>query len=227
MIKMNKRFSRQAKIGWWDQRKISNTNVVLVGCGGIGIYTALQLTMLGIRKIVLIDMDTVDESNLNRQMFYESDIDRNKVDALKDKLQAIYSKIKVETYNQAVETVPKTVFENVSFVFDCLDNIETREYLAELCWKKKLPFIHSACSPVIGEVQLIIPGKTKPMREYPEAMKKEEDNKKCEDFDPAVCTTNMIVASLQVDKFLDYLIRKDSKKPFTSYIRGRGLSYGD
>ena len=85
--------------------------------------------------------------------------------------------------------------------------------------------MHSACSDVIGEVQLIVPGKTKPLREYSEEMKKSDD-KSCLHFDPAVCTTNMIVASLQVDKFLDYLIRKDTKNPFINYIRGYKISYG-
>ena len=64
------------------------------------------------------------------------------------------------------------------------------------------------------------------MSEYPETMKKDEERKSCKDFDPAVCTTNMLVSSLQVDKFLDYLIRKDTKKPNINYIRGRGVTYG-
>ena len=52
---MTKRFSRQSKISWWDQKKISNANCLIVGCGGIGAWTALQLTFLGVRKIILIE----------------------------------------------------------------------------------------------------------------------------------------------------------------------------
>lgn len=223
---MTERFSRQIKIKWWDQTKISNTNAMIVGCGGIGSYTALQLTLLGVRKLILVDMDAVDQSNLNRQLFYEKDIGRFKVEALKDKLLQINSKLKIETYTKSIQQLDSSVYKNINFVFDCLDNIETREYLSELCWDKKIPFIHSACSDVIGEVQLVVNGKTKKMREYPEDMKLDQAKKSCKDFDPAVCTTNMIVASLQVDKFLDYLIKGEISKPFTHYLRGKMMTYG-
>ena len=223
---MVKRFSRQSKISWWNQRKISDCNIILVGCGGIGTWTALQLTMLGIRKIILIDLDRVEESNLNRQMFYETDIGKYKVEALKEKLSSINSKLQIEIYDTSVQSVHDDTYKNVTAVFDCLDNIETREYLADLCWKKKIPLLHSACSDVIGEVQICIKGKTNSMKEYPQDMKEEQEKRSCKDFDPAVCTTNMIVASLQVDKFLNYLIKKDVKKPYTNYIRGFNLSFG-
>ena len=224
---MEQRFSRQSKIKWWDQKKLSNTNIMIVGCGAIGAITALQLTFLGIRKIVLVDMDKVEESNLNRQFFYESDIGKMKAEALADKLMKVNSKLKVEIFARKIETLDREHYNNIQFVFDCLDNIKTREYLSELCWKNKINFVHSACSDVIGEVQLVIPGKTKKMKAYDARMKQKEDRKKCTDFDPAVCTTNMLVASLQVDKFLDYLIRKDAKNMFITYIRGKGIRYGD
>ncbi len=224
---MEQRFSRQSKIKWFDQKKISNVNAMIVGAGGIGSYTALQLTFLGIRKLVLVDMDKVEESNLNRQFFYEKDIGKMKAEALADKLVKINSKLKIDIHTQKIETLEKEHYENIQVVFDCLDNIKTREYLSEFCWKEKINFIHSACSDVIGEVQLVIPDKTKKMKAYDVQMKQKEDKKKCTDFDPAICTTNMLVASLQVDKFLDYLIRKDIDKPFITYIRGTGIRYGD
>jgi len=221
----NERFSRQNKIGWFQQRKLKNVNVMIVGCGGIGCWTALQLTMLGIRKITLVDMDTIEESNLNRQFFYESDVEKFKVDALKEKLNKINSKIIIETESKPVESLDKGMYKNIHFVLDCLDNIKTREYLLNICTELNIPFIHSACSDVIGEAQLVIKGKT-PALKYPEDMRKADERRSCLDFDPAVITTNMIVASLQVDKFLDYLMKKEIKNPFTHYIRGQGLSYG-
>jgi molybdopterin-synthase adenylyltransferase len=220
-----KRFSRQSKINWWDQKKISNANLMVIGCGGIGTWACSQLTMLGVRRLVIVDMDTVDKSNLNRQLYFEESIGKYKVEAAKQMLEKINSKIKIDVYNKPIQQLSDDTYNNIDFVFDCLDNIETREFLSKKCWDKKIPFIHSACSDVIGEVQLIVNGKTKPLREYSKDMKK-MDKKSCLDFDPAVCTTNMIVASLQVDKFLDYLIRKDIKNPFINYIRGNKLSYG-
>ena len=220
------RFSRQKKISWFDQVKIGNANCMIVGCGGIGSWTALQLTMLGVRKLVLVDMDNVEDSNLNRQFFYESDIKKFKAEVLAEKLEKINSKIQIKSFVMPIENVSDVHYENINFVFDCLDNIPTREHLSSKCLDLKIPFIHSACSDVIGEVQLVVKGQTKSMREYSDEMKKNEDQRSCKDFHPSVCTTNMIVASLQVDKFLDYLIRKDANKAFVNYIRGRGITYG-
>ena len=224
---MEQRFSRQSKIKWFDQKKIENVNALICGCGGIGAMTALQLAFLGVRKLVLVDMDKVEESNLNRQFFYEKDIGKMKAEALADKLIQINSKLKIDVHTFKIEDLDKEHYKNIQFVFDCLDNIKTREYLSKFCWDNKINFIHSACSDVIGEVQLVIPEKTKMMKAYDVQMRQKEDKKKCTDFDPAVCTTNMLVASLQVDKFLDYLIRKDVKNPFITYIRGTGIRYGD
>ena len=200
---------------------------MIVGCGGIGTWTALQLTMLGIRKLVLVDMDTVEESNLNRQFYYQEDINKDKVIALKEKLQNINPKLKIMTFTKPIQKLNKNEYKGIDFVFDCLDNIPTREYISKMCWDNKIPFIHSACSDVIGEVQLVVNGKTKVMKEYPKELKESTERKACKDFDPAVCTTNMIVASLQVDKFLDYLLKKDSSKPFVNYIRNTNLSFSE
>ena len=224
---MVNRFSRQVKIKWFDQKKISNCNCMIVGCGGIGTWTAIQLTMLGIRKLILVDMDLVEESNLNRQFYYEEDINKYKVTALQEKLQKINSKLKIMTFTKPIQELSKNEYKNIDFVFDCLDNIPTREYLAKLCWDNKIPFIHSACSDVIGEVQLVVNKKTKPMREYPPELKESTERKSCKDFDLSVCTTNMIVASLQVDKFLNYLLKKDTSKPFVNYIRNLSLNFGE
>lgn len=217
------RFSRQQKIGWWNQLKIGNINAMVVGCGGIGTWTAMQLTFIGVRKLILVDMDTVSESNLNRQFFFEKEIGNLKVDALASKIKSVNSKIKVDCYTQPVESLGKDTFQGVNVIFDCLDNIPTREFLEKLCIERKIPLLHSACSDVVGEVSLITHD-NKTRMEYPQNMKEVQKKASCNDFDAAVCTTNMMVASLQVDKFLDYLLKGDKHTRIT-YIRGKGISY--
>ena len=224
---MTKRYSRQQKISWWNQHRLSHINAAIIGIGGIGTWTALQLSFLGIHKLVLIDMDNVENSNLNRQFFYEEDIGKPKTEALQKKLQSINKKMRIETKTLPFHLVHPEDLKNVDVVFDCLDNIETREQVQTWCLANNKVFIHSACSDIIGETQLVIPKKTKVMM-YPESMKDTEQARvSCKDFDAAICTTNMIVASLQVDKFLDWFIRKDAAKPTTCYIRGKGLMYGE
>lgn len=220
------RFSRQSKISWWDQRKIHQTTAMVVGCGGIGTWTVLQLGMLGVTRLVLVDPDTVDESNLNRQLYWESEVGVHKVTSLAGKVRQLHPQAQVMVHMANVQDLPSQVYDGITVVFDCLDNIPTREYLDGVCAKRKIVFVHSACSDVMGEVQLIIPGVNKGLRSYPASMRDDERRRSCKDFDPAVCTTNMIVASLQVDAFLDYLFGKDVSKPNRLYLRGMGITYG-
>ena len=91
--KQTEKYSRQIiieKIGTGGQKKILRSSVCIVGCGGLGSSAAQYLSMTGIGKIMLIDNDLINLSNLNRQaLFFEKDIGKLKVVTLKKKLQEI------------------------------------------------------------------------------------------------------------------------------------------
>lgn len=72
--------------------RIQNARVLVIGCGGIGSLVTLQLAGAGIEDLILVDPDTIEASNLNRQFLWErSDIGRPKVEVLKDVLERRYS----------------------------------------------------------------------------------------------------------------------------------------
>ena len=87
------RYSRQIiinKLGIKGQKKIFNTSVCIIGCGGLGTSAAQYLVMSGIQKLILIDNDKISLSNLNRQtLFFEEDIGKSKVEVLKKNLHQI------------------------------------------------------------------------------------------------------------------------------------------
>ena len=97
MINLDKKnlekYSRQLimdKIGISGQKKIMNSSVCIIGCGGLGTTTAQYLAMTGIGKMLLIDFDKVEMSNLNRQLsFLEEDIGLNKAFVLKKILKKL------------------------------------------------------------------------------------------------------------------------------------------
>lgn len=221
---LRQRFSRQIKAGF-DQRKLSKVTAAVIGTGGLGSITALQLAMLGIKKIKLIDYDDVERSNLNRQFFFEEDIHEKKVVALGNKLGSLNSRIIIETHDTKAEDT-EDIWKGTNYVFDCLDNIKTRQFLNRECIKNNVVMIHAGCSDKIGEVQLIVPKKTACMEclGYPEAMKK--DKKSCGDFDAAICTTNFITSALQIEMFLNHLFNK-SKTSMVNYIKNKKLSFGE
>lgn len=112
--------------------KLATTNVTIIGTGAIGRQVALQLAAIGVSKILLIDFDTVEPENLAAQCFYESDLDKPKVDAVADVCLAINSEIEIKTTNRK--------FSNLMFtegvVFCCVDSIETRAKIFEQVWNR-------------------------------------------------------------------------------------------
>ena len=82
-------------LGKESQKKIQNSKVVIVGLGALGTVVADQLVRAGIKELVLIDRDIIEESNLQRQTLYdENDIYKMKADVAKNKLQKVNSDIK-------------------------------------------------------------------------------------------------------------------------------------
>ena len=100
----------------------------IIGCGSVGSTVAELLVRLGITKIALYDFDTVSSHNLANQMFVQSDVNRPKVDALKDMLLAINPEAEDE-----LQTVPEGWTEKTrlsGYVFLCVDNIDLRREIA-------------------------------------------------------------------------------------------------
>lgn len=63
-------FDRQLRIGGWKQEKVENSVCLLLGTGGLGCGVAMSLARLGVKKLILVDKDVVDTSNLNRQILF-------------------------------------------------------------------------------------------------------------------------------------------------------------
>lgn len=80
------------------REKLSSKKILILGCGGIGTHMAWHMTALGVKSITLVDFDTVEESNLNRQLLFDrNDIGLIKADVLKLKLEAINPDIEIKT----------------------------------------------------------------------------------------------------------------------------------
>ena len=107
----------------------------IIGCGSVGSTIAELLARLGITKITLYDFDTVSEHNIANQMFFNSDIKRLKVEAVKDLICAINPEAKVDIEIHPEGYTDKTRLSG--YVFLCVDNIDLRR---EICTKNKNNF---------------------------------------------------------------------------------------
>jgi len=158
------RYERQIIVpGWGEQgqERLKESKVVVAGAGGLGSAILSYLAVAGVGSIRIIDGDTVELSNLNRQILHsEKDIGRKKVDSAREKLQSLNPHIDVEAIGEVI--TEDNVFEMVGDlpIVDALDNLPARYLLNRVAVKKNLPLFHGAVYGFEGRATTIIPGKT-------------------------------------------------------------------
>jgi len=134
------------QVGVEGQKKINNSSICIIGCGGLGTSAAQYLSMSGIGKLVFIDHDSIVLSNLNRQtLFTEKDIGESKCKVLTKKIRNINKSITVNYYQKKInENNIDQYVENCSIVLDCTDNFESRLIINKFCHDKKKILVSAA-----------------------------------------------------------------------------------
>ena len=151
------RYSRQillADIDIEGQEKLSVASVLIVGAGGLGNPAALYLAGAGVRKIVLVDGDQLEISNLHRQIgFREAQACENKAQALKAQLEALNSDVVIEAHSCfADDALLENVLPEVTLVLDCSDNFATRSLVNRQCVAHKVPLVSGAAIRMEGQL---------------------------------------------------------------------------
>ncbi|MHA1268717.1 MAG: ThiF family adenylyltransferase [Candidatus Helarchaeota archaeon] len=157
----SKRYARQILLEEWDQEKVSNATIFIAGIGALGTISAMNLALMGVKNLILCDYDTVEISNLSRQvLFFDEDIDLFKVDAAKKNLYHWNPDLNIKTFNSRLQDVDKKVFENSDIIIDGLDTFSARRWLNSMAVSLNKPLIHGGLFGWFGNVQIIIPNKT-------------------------------------------------------------------
>jgi len=143
------KYSRQIimeQVGIEGQKKINNSAICIIGCGGLGTSAAQYLSMSGVGKLVFVDHDSIVLSNLNRQtLFTERDIGESKCKVLTKKIKNINKSIIINYYQKKInENNIDQYIENCSIVLDCTDNFESRLIINKFCHKKKKILVSAA-----------------------------------------------------------------------------------
>lgn len=196
-----KRYSRQTMLfGEEGQEKLKSATVFVAGAGGLGCPIALYLATAGIGHLRIADSDTVDLTNLNRQVLHwEKDIGRAKVASAGEKLSAVNSEIEVETARVVIDASNVAdLASDADVIVDAMDNFETRYLLNEVALKRGIPLIHGAISGFFGQATTIIPEKTPCLKcIFPTAPPKETF--------PVVGTTPGVIGIVQANETIKYL----------------------
>lgn len=142
---MQLKFSRVAKVIGEDNLEILHSKSVLVlGCGGVGSYVVEGLVRSGIEKLILVDFDVIDESNINRQiMTYQDNIGLLKVDVLEERIKKINSNCQVIKISNFIDSDNLSILfdEKVDFFVDACDTVSTKMSVIEECSRRGIPFI--------------------------------------------------------------------------------------
>ena len=153
------RYSRQILLPEIDlagQENIRQAEVLIVGCGGLGSMVALFLAGAGVGKLTLVDADSVELSNLHRQLaFRESDIGQPKAQALENQLLALNSEIKVTSALRRFGDDAGSdaeLLRDVDIVIDATDNLASRHAIERLTRNAQKPWIMGAATRLHGQV---------------------------------------------------------------------------
>lgn len=201
---MDKRYERNiGTLTKFENDKLKDFKVCIVGCGGLGGYVIEMLSRIGIGYLKLVDEDIFDVSNLNRQILCnENNIGQNKAIEAKERIKLINNNVNIDIVSEHLDSNNcERIINNCHVVIDALDNIKTRFVLQKYCETLNIPLIHGAISGWYGQVSTIYPGDNN--LEYIYKYKKEIDNKLGNpSFTPG------LVASIQVSETIKVLLNK-------------------
>lgn len=153
----NQLFKRQltlSEIGEVGQQKLQNAAILVVGCGGLGSPVAVYLAASGIGKIHLVDFDTVDSSNLHRQVFYSlEDVGKSKSKVLSAfiKKRAPFTEVSFTNKPITKDNVFELI-ESADIVVDGTDSLPTKYLLNDACVLKNKPLIYGSLYKFDGYV---------------------------------------------------------------------------
>ena len=157
-----RRYSRHLilpEVGMEGQRKIRAASVLCIGAGGLGSPIALYLAAAGIGKLGLIDFDTVDFSNLQRQILHGTeDVGRPKGESARDTLKSINPGVEVELYNVALASDnAMDIIAKHDVVVDGTDNFPTRYLTNDACVLLKKPNVYGSIFRFEGQASVFAP----------------------------------------------------------------------
>jgi len=157
-----RRYSRHLilpEVGMAGQKKICSTSVLCIGAGGLGSPIAMYLAAAGVGKLGLVDFDTVDFSNLQRQIIHGTpDVGRPKGESAKETIQNINPNVEVVLHNVRLSSEnAMEILQQYDIVVDGTDNFPTRYLTNDACVLLKKPNIYGSIFRFEGQASVFAP----------------------------------------------------------------------
>jgi adenylyltransferase/sulfurtransferase len=227
------RYARQLLLDNWNQEKLSQSTVVVAGIGALGTIVAVDLVLTGIGKVVVIDFDTIELSNLSRQYLYnDDDVGKAKAVVAGQRLREMNPDVQVLALNSAIQDVRHSIYEEADLIIDGLDTFEARRWLNSLCVQKNKVLLHGGMFGWWGNVQRVVPFETAclecqplvPAERLQKACTPPGERRKVEEPPPkfpALLSVATIIAGIQFQEAIKHLLGVGS--PLDNYLFYDGL----
>jgi molybdopterin-synthase adenylyltransferase len=146
-------------IGIEGQTRILNGHALVIGAGGLGSPAAMYLAVAGIGHLTLVDHDTVDLTNLQRQIAHRSDsVGQPKVTSAKRTVNELNAQVQVITLQQRADAaLLDKLVPQADVVLDCCDNFTTRHAVNAACVRHKKPLVSGAAIQFDGQISVYDP----------------------------------------------------------------------
>lgn len=156
--KKSRIYARHDLLEGWDQEILSDGCVMIVGVGALGCEIAKDFALMGVGKLILVDLDLIETSNLSRQMLFRpGDEGRPKAEVAAERLKEMNPFLEVDYYFEKLQKLPMEVYESSDVVVMALDNFNARLDLNKICLRLNKPCVEGGTIGFEGHCQIIIP----------------------------------------------------------------------
>lgn len=173
--KQLERYTRQIvlpEIGYNGQKKLSSAKVLMAGAGGLSSAVLMYLAASGVGEIGVVDYDSVDLTNLHRQIIYDTDdLNKSKVFSVKEKIKKLNPEVKINIFECKLdEKNIEKIFADYEVVVDGLDNFADKFLLNDYSVLMNKKFVHAGAIGFEGQILTVIPKESACLRcFFPEA----------------------------------------------------------
>ena len=161
-LQEQERYARQImmpELGEAGQETLKRSRVLVIGAGGLGSPAAYYLAAAGVGTIGIADGDTVELSNLQRQILHkESRLRQNKAVSAAKSLHGLNAQVHVQTYSQFMDEAHlRQVLPDYDIVIDATDQLENKFLINDVCVSVEKPFVHGGITGFSGQVMTYVP----------------------------------------------------------------------